>query len=142
MAHERSIETKASPDAVWKIWSDPSTWTQWNPDVLSISLDGPFATGTTGTMTTKAGGSHRIRVEAVKPGRSFRLETTPIPLTHFSFHRQVAPGAGGGSRISQRLTMRGPLAPLFSAMMGERIAASFRPILEGLARRAEGAPRG
>ncbi len=28
-----SVETTASPDRVWKIWSDMSTWGEWNPNV-------------------------------------------------------------------------------------------------------------
>lgn len=34
--------------------------------------------------------------------------------------------------------MSGPLAPVFSPMMGDRVAASFEPLLEGLAKKAEG----
>lgn len=75
--HERSMETKAKPETVWRIWSDPSTWSQWNPDVVSARLDGPFASGATGTMTTKAQ-THKIQITNVEPGRSFHLETNPF----------------------------------------------------------------
>ncbi|HEY0493833.1 MAG TPA: SRPBCC family protein, partial [Candidatus Dormibacteraeota bacterium] len=70
---ERSVETKASPQAVWTIWSDTSTWPEWNPDVQSMVLNGPFASKTTGTMTNKQG-AHAIQLEDVVAGRSFRLE--------------------------------------------------------------------
>ena len=99
--HERSLEVNAPAERVWRIWSDPSTWPDWNPDVVAIKLDGPFATGTTGSMTTRAGGTHAIRLGAVEAG--------------------------------------GPLGPLFSAMMGRRIADGFEPLLGGLARAAAGA---
>src|SRR5438270_13434012 len=29
-AHERALETVASPDRVWGIWSNAATWPQWN----------------------------------------------------------------------------------------------------------------
>ena len=136
MAHSRSRETKVPPDQVWRIWSDTSTWAKWNPDVLSVSLDGPFATGTTGEMRTKAGGKHRIRLEGVEPGRRFRLETAVLPASKFSFRCEVAP-AEGGSRISQAIAIGGALGPVFSVVMGERIASSFVPLLDGLANYAE-----
>src|SRR5919201_6228105 len=126
-AHVRARQSTASPQQIWTLWSDTSTWPRWNPDVLSATLDGPFASGTTGTMRTKAGGQHRIRLTLVEPGRRFHLETAPAPLSTFTFECEVAPGANGGSRISQGVAMRGPLGWLFSAMMGERIADSFRP---------------
>ena len=138
MAHNRSRETQAPPEQVWKIWSDTSTWEKWNPDVLSVSLDGPFATGTTGEMRTRAGGMHRIRLEGVEPGRRFRLETAVLPASKFSFRCEIVPVAGG-SRISQAIAIGGPLGPVFSVMMGDRIASSFVPLLDGLANYAEAA---
>jgi hypothetical protein len=134
--HERSLETSAPPESVWGIWSDTSTWTRWNPDVTAISLDGPFANGTSGSMTTKAGGTHRIQLQDVQPGRGFTLVTSPAPLSTFHFRCEVAP-ASVGSRISQGVSMSGLLGGLMSAMMGERIAAGFTGILGGLKKEAE-----
>jgi hypothetical protein len=121
---------------VWAIWSDVSTWPSWNPDVRSVSLDGPFSTGTTGTMTTGAG-THKIHLENVVSGRSFDLVTSPIPATTFRFHCEITPDTSG-SRISQGVSMSGLLAPIMSPMMGNRIASSFEGILTGLANAAEG----
>ncbi|HKF78051.1 MAG TPA: SRPBCC family protein [Candidatus Dormibacteraeota bacterium] len=135
--HERSLEAHASSDRVWQIWSDVSTWPRWNPDVLSISIDGAFASGTTGRMTTRAGGTHAITLQTVQPGRSFRLETSPIPLGRFAFRCEVRPTGSGSSTISQSITIGGPLGPLYSAMMGRRIADGFEPILGGLKAAAE-----
>jgi hypothetical protein len=130
------VTTAALPDRVWSIWSDVSTWPSWNPDVRAISLDGPFASGTTGSMTTGAG-THAIRLEGVVPGSAFELVTSPVPATTFRFHCEVTPD-GDGSRIGQSVTMSGLLAPIMSPMMGNRIASSFEGILAGLARAAEG----
>jgi uncharacterized protein YndB with AHSA1/START domain len=138
---ERSVETRATPQAVWKIWSDTATWPQWNPDVLSMQLNGPFASGTTGTMTNKQG-AHAIQLEDVVPGQSFRLETTVIPLTRFSFECRVAPGAAGTTRVSQGIRVKGPLGAIVGGMMGKQIANSFPALLQGLAKKAEGSQAG
>src|SRR5947207_10308350 len=133
--HERSLQTKASPEDVWRIWSDTSTWPDWNPDVTAISLEGAFASGTAGSMTTRAGGTHSIRLAGVQPQRGFTLVTSPAPLSTFHFSCEIAPAAGG-SLISQAVRMSGPLGGLMSAMMGERVAGGFTAILEGLKKRA------
>src|SRR5437868_221623 len=129
--HGRSRETRASAEQIWRLWSDPQTWNQWNPNVSRMTMNGPFASGTTGTMHTPAGREHPIQLSNVQPGRAFDLETQAIPLTHFTFHCEVVP-SGNGSTISQSLRMSGPLAIVFAPLAGERIAASFEPLLKGL----------
>lgn len=54
-----------------------------------------------------------------------------------TFRCAVEPAGEGTSRISQGVSMHGPLGPLFSALMGERLAEAFVPILRGLATAAE-----
>ena len=135
-AQERSVETKASPQAVWRIWSDTATWPEWNPDVQSMALDGPFTAGTTGRMKTKQG-TRRVQLTDVAPGRSFRLETTVIPLTRFAFECQVAAGPAGNTTISQGIRVGGPLGGLVGGMMSRQIADTFPVLLRGLARKAE-----
>jgi uncharacterized protein YndB with AHSA1/START domain len=134
--NQRSVETSASPAAVWKIWSDTSTWAEWNPDVQAMTLNGPFAAGTSGTMKTKQG-TRQIQLTEVVPGRSFRLETTVIPLTRFAFECEVVAGTAGKTTISQAIRVGGPLGGVVGGMMGPRIANTFPALLQGLARKAE-----
>jgi uncharacterized protein YndB with AHSA1/START domain len=135
--HGRSRQTRASAQSVWQVWSDPSTWHEWNPNVERMEMNGPFANGSTGVMHTPAGQHHQIRLTNIQPGRSFDLETKVIPLTEFTFHCEVVPNAGG-STVSQSLNVSGPLGFVFSPLAGDRIAASFEPLLKGLADKAEG----
>jgi hypothetical protein len=134
--NQRSVETSASPAAVWKIWSDTSTWPEWNPDVQSMTLTGPFAAGTSGTMKTKQG-TRQVQLTEVVPGRSFRLETTVIPLTRFVFECQVVAGPDAKATISQAIRVAGPLGGVVGGMMGPQIANTFPALLQGLARKAE-----
>ena len=134
--NERSVETSASPATVWRIWSNPSTWQEWNPDVQSMTLNGPFAAGTSGTMKTKQG-TRQVQLTEVAPGQSFRLETTVIPLTRFAFECQVAGGPAGKTTITQAIRVGGPLGGLVGGMMGKQIADTFPVLLQGLARKAE-----
>src|SRR3989442_7110009 len=99
VGQELSVETEESPGAVWKVGAATSTWPEWNPNVKSMALNGPFAVGTTGTMKTKQA-TRQVQLTDVVPGRSFRLETTVIPLTRFAFECQVAAGPAGNTTIS------------------------------------------
>lgn len=134
--HSRNRKTSAPPARVWEIWSDTSTWASWNPDVASMEPGLKLALGAETTMNTRAGRHHRMKVVALEPGSSFSLETSPVPLTRFTFTCSVDP-ADGGSRIQQSLRMAGPLGWLMSATAGSRIAEGFAPVLDGLATEAE-----
>src|SRR5947209_5887966 len=133
---ERSLEVSAAPEAAWRLWSDTATWPEWNPDVISVDLDGPLAVGASGTMTTTTR-THPIRIVGMEPGRSFQLEARVIPLTRFVFQCEVAPLGGDACRISQRITVNGPASFLLSRPMSRQIAATFPPVLEGLKGAAE-----
>jgi hypothetical protein len=136
----RSVDTSATPQAVWRTWSDTSTWPQWNPDIKYVNLAGPFASGTTGTMETNSGGKHNISLADVQPEREFTLiSDMPMPATHVVFRCAIEPTAGG-SRVSQGVTVKG----LFSFMGGQitgRIAPSFEPLLQGLKQAVEASQR-
>jgi uncharacterized protein YndB with AHSA1/START domain len=136
-ANERSLDSTASADNVWRIWSDPSTWPRWNPDIQSVNVDRGITAGSSGTMTTKSGGKHQVSIEAVQPGRSFDLVSDGLPMTKLVFHCEVTP-TPTGCRVSQAVSMRGPLGPVFSGMAGKRIAETFPALLQGLKSAAEG----
>ena len=134
----RSVDSTAPPGRIWGLWSDPSTWGEWNPDVESAEADAPLADGVTGRMTTKSGGSHEVHFEDVRDGRAFTLVTKPVPLATFYFRCEVLPRPGG-STLSQSVTMKGPSAFFFRAVASKQILESFTPILNGLKARAESA---
>jgi hypothetical protein len=132
-----SVETTASPERVWKIWSDMSTWGDWNPNVSTMNWSGGFVQGSRGVMNTKAGQHHSMTLAEVQPGRFFALETTVVPLTRFRFNCRVEPGVGGGTRISQMVEVKGLLGPVVQGMMGPQVSKEFPTLLANLARKAE-----
>src|ERR671934_740387 len=134
--HGKARETSAPADKVWRIWTDTSTWGEWNPNVRTMEMAPPIEAGKEGVMHTPSGQHHHMKVVDVQPGRSFTLETTVIPLSKFRFTCNVEP-AGERTRISQTVEVVGPMGWLFDPMMGDRIAQDFDKVLDGLARKAE-----
>jgi hypothetical protein len=133
-----SLETTASPERVWKIWSDMSTWGDWNPNVSTMDWTGGFVQGSQGIMNTKAGQHHKMTLAEVQPGKFFALETSVVPLTRFRFNCRVEPsGSAGKTRISQMVEVKGPLGPVVQGMMGPQVSKEFGTLLANLARKAE-----
>lgn len=133
---EASLETKAPPAVVWRVWSDVDHWPQWNPDMKESRLDGPLKSGTTGMINTRSGGKHDVVVTHYEDGRSFELESTALPGTKMAIRATIAP-SGGGSRIIQGFEPRGLLAPIVGPMMGGQILKTFNAVLNGLKQRVE-----
>ena len=61
-----SLEVVAAPEEVWSVLTDIAQWPAWNPDVKSVSIDGPIASGT--TFRWKAGpGTITSTFQTVEP---------------------------------------------------------------------------
>ena len=131
-----SVVSTASADRVWKIWSDMSTWGEWNPNVSTMDWTGGFTQGSEGVMNTRAGQHHKMKLTEVQPGRFFALETRVVPGTVFHFNCRIDP-VGGETKISQTVEVRGPLGPLLQGMMGPQVSKEFGTLLANLAKKAE-----
>jgi len=131
-----SVESTASLDKVWRIWSDMSTWGDWNPNVSTMDWQGGFASGTTGVMNTRSGQHHKMQLVDVQPGSSFALVTSVVPLTRFRFNCRIGP-AGAKTKIEQTVEVGGPLGPVMGGMLGPQVSKEFGTLLSNLARKAE-----
>ena len=132
-----SVETSAAPEKVWRIWSDMSTWGEWNPNVETMDWSGGFVSGSTGVMNTKAGQHHKMQLVDVQAGRSFALVTSVVPGTKFRFNCRIEPAAGGKTKVGQTVEVGGLLGPVLAGMMGPQVSKEFGTLLSNLARKAE-----
>jgi hypothetical protein len=133
-----SVDSTAPADKVWRIWSDMSTWGDWNPNVSTMDWQGGFVSGTSGIMNTRTGQHHKMKLVDVVPGRSFALVTSVVPGTTFRFNCRIDP-AGGTTKIGQTVEVKGPLGPLLAGMLGPQVSKEFGTLLGNLARKAEAA---
>src|SRR6185503_17272971 len=134
-----SVETSASPEQVWRVWSDMSTWGGWNPNVSAMDWSGGFNSGTSGVMNTRAGQHHKMQLLDVSPGRSFALETSVVPGTRFRFKCRIEPGrVPTETKVGQCVEVKGPWGPVLGGMLGPQVSKEFGTLLENLARKAEG----
>ena len=130
--HEYSIETTATPEAVWGPFRDVSGWTTWNAGIEEIALDGPFAAGTTFTMKPPGEAPLRSRLVAVRENECFVDETRVDELVITVAHR-IERLEGVGARVTYAIAAAGPGA----VEIGPMVAADFPDVLASLARRAE-----
>jgi uncharacterized protein YndB with AHSA1/START domain len=85
--YEHSVQTTASPEALWRHWSDLRSWPQWNTGIERIETDGPFAVGTTFTMTSRDEDTVRMRLVEIAPGELFTDEMDAGDFVVRTVHR-------------------------------------------------------
>lgn len=104
--YARTVTSSASPAAVWALWSDATTWADWDPAVQDVALDGPFVEGTTGTLTLTGGIEAPVVLEVVDDGRRYLDRLTLGDLVIRIDH--VVEPDGTGSEITVATTIEGP----------------------------------
>ena len=122
---EHSTEGPASVEAVWALWSDVSRWTEWDEGLASVTLEGPFVEGASGTMEVKGQGLISFTLTSVEDGIGFVDETSvPGALLRFS-HRVEA--LDNGVRVTHSVVIEGPaaqfLGPLVTADLPDAVEA-------------------
>jgi uncharacterized protein YndB with AHSA1/START domain len=135
--YEHSTETSATPEEVWRHWSDMAAWPQWNDGIEKMEIDGPFAVGTAFTMTPPGDEPIRMLLTEVIPGERFTDEMDGGDFTVRTVH-QLKAADGGRTRIIYRTEIAGPAADQVGAQLGPAITADFPDVLAALAKLAEG----
>jgi uncharacterized protein YndB with AHSA1/START domain len=137
MSWERTAEatSTASPARVWDALLDGRRWSEWNPGVEWMTLEGPPAPGTLLTMKPKGAPQTAFRIEAVTPGRVLAVVVTFGPVAALRFRWELAPAADGTS-IRQTIATSGPLARVILRRSAQRIAGGMAANLERLAQHA------
>ena len=125
-----------SPDRIWRLWSDVSTWKDWNPDVSACTIDGAFASGSTIRMTLADGSTVPLTLAEVSEGRSFtdRAEIDGIVLTTRHSVREVE----DRQLITYALQVDGAAPEPVLAEIGTAVSGDWPETLAGLVAAAGG----
>jgi len=132
---EHAETTTASPAQLWQLYQDPTTWPEWDHQLEDVTVDGPFETGSTGTIKPVGGPRTRYRMVAVTEKVSF-TDVTRLPLATMRFDHRIEPGVSDTAFV-HRVTITGPLSPLFARVIGRKVAADLPAAMRTLAALAE-----
>lgn len=128
---EHSAESKAPPADVWGRYTDVELWPEWSNGVEKASLEGEFEAGGKGTIKSPSLPSSKFELVEVDAERSF-VSKTKLPGASMSLAHTLEP-ANGGTRITHRATIEGPLQPLWSRAVGWVVRRDIPKSVERLA---------
>lgn len=69
--YEHAIFTTSSPISIWNLYQDISKWSKWDDEIIEAHLDGPFTTGSIGSLTVLNQKSGTFTLKEVKENQSF-----------------------------------------------------------------------
>jgi hypothetical protein len=128
------VETAATPEQVWPLYADVTRWLEWDTGLEGVTLDGPFAVGSRGTLQVEGQPPLTWELTEVVEGQLF-TDVTVIPgvATLTFVHRLEA--APTGAVITHEVRIDGPAA----AQLGPMVTSDTPEAMESLARIAVGA---
>jgi uncharacterized protein YndB with AHSA1/START domain len=133
---EHTLETSASPEAIWKRWSDPKSWPEWDDEIEWCRLDGAFQSGARGVLKPKGGPKAAFMILESAPNEAFSDETH-LPLARMRFEHRVE-RTDKGSRFTHRVQITGPLGWFFARVIGRKMRVGLPHAMSHLAKLAEG----
>jgi hypothetical protein len=117
-----AVEAEVAPEAIWALYEDVTTWPSWDAQAELITRDGPFATGTTGTMKFIGQEPLGYRLARVEPLREF-VDETPVGDLVVRVSHLLEPLSEGRLRITYSAEIDGPQDE--AQQVGPMITADF-----------------
>jgi hypothetical protein len=138
LSYEASVIARVTPEDVWSAWVDVASWSE-SEHIESARLDGEFLPG--GIIATKAKGFPRstLTITRVEPPRLW-VDESRSPGVHMTFEHVIEPGEAG-TRLTERVLIRGPLARIVAALMRRRLEALFAASVAHVGHQAEQAAK-
>ena len=134
VSRSRSIEIEALPEVVWDVLTGFADWPRWNPEVKSMSFDGPVEPGS--SFRWKAGpGTIVSTLEEVDPPRLVRWRGKTLSID--ALHEYRLELRAGSTHVETEETFSGLLARLMSGSLQKTLDRTLQQGLEYLKAESE-----
>ena len=122
MTSSAEIDIDAPPERVWEVLTQFEKWAQWNPDVKSMSYEGPLVPGT--QFRWKAGpGKIVSTLDRVEPPRYISWHGRTLTID--AYHEWWLEPRGGGTHVRTEESFFGALARLGRRPLQNALDKSF-----------------
>lgn len=135
MIISHTISIAAQKPDVFSLYEDVASWTKWDPELTSATLDGGLVPNATGTLKPLKGPAAKIKVVDLVPGEAFTVESR-LPLCTMHFGHELK-SIRAGTNVTHWVRFTGPLAFVFRVLIGRGLDAGLPKTLAGLKAAAE-----
>lgn len=132
---KHTIETSATPEAIWTIWEDVANWNTWDHGIEFSTIDGPFQKGTTGTLKPQGGPLVYTKLTCVEHLKCF-VDESKLPLARIIVSHFMTTSKGK-TQVTHQIEMDGPLAFLFAFLIGRKMKKNLPQEMRAMVEKAE-----
>jgi hypothetical protein len=123
------VTTTGAPERVWALWTDLSTWPQWDPETEYARAEGPFVAGLEGTLKGKGAPESRFRVTRLEAGSAYEF-STELPLGGRLVILRELVSESGLTRFKHDVRFEGFGGWLFAPFFGPKYRTALPGVLE------------
>lgn len=128
--------TAASPSAVWGALEKLHSGAPLGPNSDAFELHGPFAVGTTLTITPQGQEPMQSTIVALVPDTTY-ADRTVFGDLELTFRHDLTPSADGGTVVKHTLVIDGPGSDEIGPNLGPQISGDFPVAMAELLSAAE-----
>ncbi|MEM6538265.1 MAG: SRPBCC family protein [Pseudomonadota bacterium] len=128
------VKTSAAASDIWRLWTDVSSWKEWDKGLKDAELDGSFGVGARGRIVPLSGPTARFYVTEYMEGISYAFETS-LPLARLEVRRSFV--SISPTVFRHDVTFKGFLGSFWSGRFGPGFRQALPPTMEAIAELAE-----
>lgn len=125
----RHVVETAVPAAIWALYSDVTSWPEWDAQAELVTRHGPFAAGKSGAMKFTGQEPLSYRLTKVEPLREF-VDETPVGDLTIRVSHLLEPIGDGRLRVTYAAQIDGPAEQ--ASEVGPMITADFPAAMSAL----------
>lgn len=133
-AFSHSLETSASADQIWQLWTEVSTWKDWDQGLQDAELEGTMTIGAKGKIIPLSGPSSRFEVTEFDDGNSYAF-VTRMPFARLIVRRNLV--SREPTIFQHEVSFEGALAGFWASRFGPQFREALPSTMEALSALAE-----
>ncbi len=130
-----SLETSASPEAIWKIWTDVPNWKDWDTGLKDASIKDSFNLGVKGTIISLENRKSKFKVVEYIEGQSYTYKTK-LPLGSLYVKRYLTT-KNGRTTFTHEVWFKGLTSGFFAKSFGGKFREMLPDVLNNIKTIAE-----
>ncbi len=130
-----SMETSASPEQIWAIWTDVKNWKNWDTGLKDAFMEDEFQLGKKGKIISLEGRKSKFKVVEFKEGFSYTIKTK-LPLGSLYVKRYLNT-ENNKTTFTHEVWFKGLTRGIFAKAFGGNFRKMLPEVLQNIKQIAE-----